>query len=122
MKNLYYLPVLMIVGFALVSPVFAASCPGGSPEGAVCLDNPLGNKTEATQVIGRIIQGALGVLGSLALLMLIWGGFQWLTSAGNTEKIEKGTSTMLWAIIGVIVVMSSFILVQTVIRVLTEGK
>jgi hypothetical protein len=54
--------------------------------------------------------------------MLVWGGFQWLTSAGNDEKVHQGTQTMLWAIIGLAVVFGSYVLVTTYIQFLTGGK
>ena len=51
-------------------------------------------------VYGNIVKYALGLVGSLTLLMLVWGGFQWVTSAGNAEKVNKGSQTMIWAAIG----------------------
>jgi hypothetical protein len=86
------------------------------------LDNPLeGNKTEVAVIIGAVIKAALGIIGALTLLMLVWGGFQWLTSAGNPEKVKSGTQTMVWAIIGVILVFASYILLSTFTDYLT-GK
>ncbi|MFA6105555.1 MAG: pilin [Patescibacteria group bacterium] len=128
MKKALLLLMSGLVLFMNFSSVSAATCvanpkTGYVPKvGDVCLDNPLGSKVDATVIIGTIIKGALGILGSLALLMLIWGGFQWMTSAGNTEKVEKGTSTMLWAIIGVVLVLSSYILVNTLTTVLSTGS
>ena len=89
----------------------------------VCkLDNPLaGNKTEASQIISTVIKTALGIVGALTLLMLVWGGFQWLTSAGNPEKVKSGAQTMLWAIIGVVLVFASYILLSTFTDYLTGG-
>lgn len=123
MKKILFSAVLILLFCGQSGSVMAAACPAGTKEGTICLDNPLANKaTDATVIIGTIIKGALGVLGSLALLMMVWGGFQWLTSAGNTEKVEKGTSTMLWAIIGVVVVLSSYMLVDVLTRVLSTGQ
>src|SRR3989344_9111862 len=93
---------------------------GSCPTGYTCLTNPLsGNPTEVPQVLGKIIQAALGIIGSLALLMFVYGGFQWLISAGNAEKVKSGTQTMLWAAIGVILVFSSYLLLDTFIGYLT---
>lgn len=94
----------------------------------VCLDNPLGKpgnplaNTNASELIGTIIKGILTVLGSVSLFMMVWGGFQWLTSAGNTEKVEKGTKTMMWAVIGVVVVLASYVLVNTLTTVLSSSS
>src|SRR4030042_2014188 len=41
---------------------------------------------------------------SLALfVMLLYGGFMWLTSAGDPQKVAKATGTILWAVIGAVV-------------------
>ena len=117
MKKLLFTIFLSVLIFGGVAPTFAADCPAGR----ICLTNPLGNKTEASQIIGTIIKGVLGILGSLALFMMVWGGFQWLTSAGNKDKIDKGTKTMMWSVIGVVVILSSYILVDTVLNAIT-GK
>ncbi len=116
MKNFLILALVFFPIVALAAPT--PPCPAGS----VCLENPLvGDPTSASKIIGTIIKGVLGILGSLTLLMLIWGGFQWLTSAGNSEKVEKGTKTMLWAIVGVAVVLSAYILISALTNLLS-GK
>ena len=51
--------------------------------------------------------------------MLVWGGFEWLTSAGNDEKVKSGTQTMVWAVIGVILVFASYLLLSTFTDYLT---
>lgn len=119
--------LLLTIAFLLLFPLnaMAAECPKAVLDenpGAICLDNPLGNKISAQDVMGGLIKGALTVLGSLTLLMMVWGGFQWLTSAGNSDKVDAGKSTMIWAIIGVIVVFSSFILINTLTDLLNKGN
>ena len=123
MKSLIFTLILTVLFIGSADLALASGdCPDGTPEGTVCLKNPLGKgRTEATDIIGVLIRGVLTILGSVSLLMLVWGGFQWLTSAGNTEKVEKGTSTMVWAVIGVIIVLSSYILVSTLTNFLSKG-
>lgn len=84
----------------------------------VKLSNPLEVSANPSQIIGLIIKSALGVIGGLALVMVVWGGFQWLTSAGNPEKVKKGSSTMLWAIVGLILALGSYVLVGTILNFL----
>ena len=101
-----------------------ASCAPGSdgkcPTGCTCLDNPLqpygANKEQPDIpiIIGYAIKTVLGVVGGLALLMFVWGGFNWLTSAGNSEKVKKGTEAMVWAGIGLVVTLSSYIIVKEI--------
>lgn len=57
----------------------------------------------------------LGMVGSAALLMFIWGGFQWLTSQGEPAKVTEGKKIMTAAIIGLVIVFSSYIMVKFVV-------
>jgi len=81
------------------------------PEGVVCLPNPL--KTNSPQVlIGRIINSILGIIGSLALVMFIFGGLTWMTSSGSPEKVKKGRDTILWSAIGLIIIFAAYAAVR----------
>lgn len=99
-----------------VQPLQAAA-----PE-TVKLENPLTVEAKPASIIGLFIKAILGIIGGLALVMMIWGGFQWLTAAGNKEKIDSGSKTMLWAIVGLIITLSSYLLVDTFMRFLAGGK
>ncbi|HMB65833.1 MAG TPA: pilin [Patescibacteria group bacterium] len=84
----------------------------------VCLSDPLGmeGSKDAPQVfIGRIIDTSLGVVGSLALLMFVYGGFIWMLAAGNSERVEKGKNILFWATIGLVVIFTSYVIVHFVI-------
>jgi len=56
------------------------------------------------RVLGFLVQG----LGALTLLIFIYGGFLWFTSAGNEERLTKAKKTLGYAILGLIVVLSSY--------------
>ncbi|MBU4421767.1 pilin [Patescibacteria group bacterium] len=70
-------------------------------------------------LLGGIIKAALGIVGSIALLMFLYGGFLWLTSTGNEQKITKGKSVLVWAVIGLAVIFMSYAAVNFVIGALT---
>ena len=75
------------------------------------LDAPFGNsqtQTEPVLIIAIVIQALLGIVGAGALLMFIWGGFQMIFSGGSEERIKKGRDTLLWAVIGMAVILSSY--------------
>lgn len=88
------------------------------PAYAVSVKNPLGTADIPT-LAGTILKTLLGLTGSVALLMFIWGGLLWLTSAGNTDKIKKGKETLVWAAIGLAFIFSSYIIANFVIQALT---
>ena len=85
----------------------------------VRLVNPLGSSS-IPQLVSNIIKAAVGIVGSLALLVFVYGGFLWLTSGGEAGKVQQGKDAMKWAIIGLLVVFSSYALVSFVLSALTK--
>lgn len=77
------------------------------------LTNPLPS-TNIPTIVGTAIKAAMGIMGSLALVVFVYGGFRWLTAAGNSESIEIGTSAMIWATIGIFIIFSSYAILQLV--------
>lgn len=74
--------------------------------------NPLGDIKTPQALIGKLITAVLGVVGSLALVMFIFGGITWMTSGGNADKIKKGRDIVVWAVIGLVIIFSSYALVR----------
>lgn len=104
----------LLVG-ALYAPqtIFAATC----PKGTVCLVNPL-KTASIPELVKNVISTAVGVVGALALLIFVYGGFLWLTSGGEAAKIQSGKDAMKWAAVGLAVVFSSYALVSFVLSTL----
>ncbi len=59
----------------------------------------------------------LSFLGLLAVIFVIYAGILMLTSAGNEENTEKGKKILIWAGIGIIVVLLSFAIVRLFVEV-----
>ena len=72
------------------------------------LKNPLGDTDEPNEIIANVIRTSLGVIGGLALLVLVYGGFMMLISAGNSEKLNKAKETLMWATIGLVVIFGAW--------------
>jgi hypothetical protein len=116
--------ILIILAISLLPKI--SYCDDGFSEGGnvtsqpVTLPNPLGDKTGSPQeLIGQIISAVLGITGSLALVMFIYGGFTWMLSSGNSDKVTKGKNTLVWASIGLVVIFSSYALVRFVLQGIT---
>lgn len=84
---------------------------------AAALYNPLGQRS-IPQIIGFVIQAALGIAGSIALLMIVYGGFTWLMSQGEPDKIKKGQQTIVWSVLGIAVLFGANILATYIINTL----
>ncbi len=57
-------------------------------------------------------QWILGIVGSLALLMFVYGGVMFLISAGSSEKVTQAKQIILGAIIGLVIVFTSYMIIQ----------
>lgn len=69
---------------------------------------------EVRALIGRIIQTGLGVMGSIALVMIIAGGIMWMTAAGNSQRVVAGQKVIIWAALGMFAILGSYFLVDFV--------
>lgn len=67
-------------------------------------------------IIGNIIRAVLGIVGSIALLMFIYGGITWLISQGNQEKVKTAKEILVWATLGLVVIFAGYILVEFIIK------
>ncbi|HUT22469.1 MAG TPA: pilin [Candidatus Bipolaricaulota bacterium] len=72
-------------------------------------------------IAGKIIKALLGIIGSVALAMFVYGGIMYMTSGGAAEKASKARGTLVWSILGLIVVFSSYAIVSAIITPLTSG-
>jgi hypothetical protein len=70
------------------------------------------------QLIKNVIRYLTYIVFPLAAVMIGWGGFQVMTAAGSAEKISKGWSSMRIAGIGLIFVLTSYMIVQFIFKVL----
>lgn len=65
-------------------------------------------------LIGNAIKTLMGLLGSIALAMFVYGGVLWMTAMGNGEKTKKATQIIVWSSLGVLVILSSWTIVDFV--------
>lgn len=82
----------------------------------VKLDNPLGSVKTPTDIIGQVIKVAMSVMGGVVLLMIVKGATTWITAGGNPENIQSGTKTIIWAVIGALLTVSSYVLLSGIIN------
>ncbi len=94
---------------------------------AGALENPLAGVCGGAEgqkcvqlVIGNVIKAALGIVGSIALLMITYGGFLWLTSMGNANQVEKGKNTLIWATIGLALIFGAYALTSYIIGIINK--
>jgi hypothetical protein len=90
---------------------------GGSPQPqpqSVQFDNPI-TATSVPELIATIIRGVLGLLGAVAVAIIVYAGFTYMTAGGNASKTAQATTAITNAVIGLVVIMGAFLIVDYVI-------
>jgi len=72
-------------------------------------------------IVSRIIQVFIGLLGVIAISLIIYAGYLWMTAAGNEEKISQAKKILVNAVIGLIIILSAFAIVSFIINKLEEA-
>jgi len=110
LKKLAFIPMLAL----LVVPMWLAPVPASA---AVDLTNQLEEVGEATgvetsrslaEIIGGLVQAALGLLGIVLLVLILYGGFLWMTAGGNEDQVGKAKKIITNAVVGLVIVMAAY--------------
>lgn len=72
------------------------------------------NNKSLTPVIGQIISVVLGVLGAIAVLIIVIAGIQYALSSGDSQKISKAKNTIIYALIGLVIAIGASAIVAFV--------
>lgn len=86
------------------------------------LAEPLGLGTrDVRDTIASIINVALGLLGIIAVVIVIYAGFLWMTAGGNDDQIKTAKGWMTGGIIGLVIVLSAYAIARFIVGSLLEA-
>ena len=131
MKEKLIKSVVAITMFALIiAPAFALALPAqaagdadvllwGGTEDTVESELGLGNEDPRT-LVASIINIALGFLGIIAVVIILLGGFKWMTAGGNEEKTTEARSLIISGVIGLVIILMAWGIAKFVIDTLYE--
>lgn len=121
--------VLVGLGACLVAgrPALAVTCPDGTvnegkprPTYAECNIDSDATTDDLLDTIRGIINVVLGLLGVVAVVVIIYGGFTFTASQGDAGRVMKGRNTILWGVVGLVVALASFAIVNFVLDSVTK--
>lgn len=103
------MPVLFVTTVSSASAQITTKIQGGLKSAA----NSSGyaqsaNSGDLTAILGNLISQGLALLGVLLLGLMLYGGFLWMTAAGDKGKVEKATSVIRNAIIGLVIIVLAY--------------
>jgi len=112
--------VVFIASFSLADFVFAQS---GSDLTGLSFAESIGLGTADPQIVAaRLIQIFIGFLGIIALSLIIYAGYLWMTSAGDAAKIDKAKSILKSAAIGMLIIFASYGIVSFILNALLSAS
>ena len=119
LANILVFIILAAVALALVAPVWAADPPATS--GSVNLRNTFDiakdvaggagidtEKTDLEPMVGRVISVVLSFMGIIFLVLMVYGGYLWMTDRGNEDQVKKAKNLIQAAVIGVIIIVAAY--------------
>lgn len=72
-------------------------------------------------VINQFTNIVLYIVGFISVIMLIWGGIRYIISGGDSKKITDAKNTILYAILGLVIVFFAYAIVNFVLNAIDAG-
>ncbi len=111
--------IASLIGFSslAVIPAFAADCDPNLPASVLEANGcNAGSEDKLPNLITNILNAVIGIVGFVAVVFVIIGGINYMTSAGNSEKTKKARDTILYALIGIVVCVLAYVIVNWAIK------
>jgi len=132
--------IMPMLSFSLITPVFAVA---GNPNADPNSPNSAVNNTldlwgagsedvnedtirsatglgveDPRTIAANVINVILGFLGIIAVVLILYGGFLWMTAAGNDDKVGQAKQLMTAGVIGLVIILAAFGIARFVINAL----
>ncbi len=82
----------------------------------------LSQDVDFVSLLSTIVNYFLGFIGTFAFIIFLWAGFSILTSAGNADKVKKARTAMIYAIVGILIILLAYAGVTTLVNYLETGE
>lgn len=122
---------LILAGLLVVPTVALAVAPAASAEGNFTLQGGVSSAqgegvdkvaADPESLVKQFVNIFLFAVGALSVIMLIWGGIRYTTSAGDSNKVTAAKNTVLYAIVGLVVAILAYAIVNMVISKIASGS
>jgi len=75
---------------------------------------------DVREVIFLVINVILGFLSIIAILLILWGGFKWMTAGGAEDQIEEAKKIIIAGVVGMAVIFTAYAIATFVVRSLVN--
>ncbi len=73
-------------------------------------------QTDLKETLGNLIRVALGFLGIIAVVIVLMGGFKWMTAGGNDDKVREAKQLLIAGVIGLAIILSAYAITAFVLE------
>jgi len=115
MKKIYiavFMLALLAPAFVLVAPVHAQGIDLGTNYVTNEINFAQGDPRTAAMSLVKLLMTFLGII---AVVIMLYGGFLWMTAAGNEDKVDQAKKLIAAGIIGLIIILAAFLIVNFVV-------
>lgn len=112
--KLMTLSIIALLGVVAVTPHYALASPASEIKDGVTASGGGGQPTLGAQ-IKTLVNVLLFILGAIAVVMIVIGGIRYSTSNGDSGSIKTAKDTILYAVIGLIVAIMAYAIVNFVV-------
>ncbi|MFH0956084.1 MAG: pilin [Candidatus Falkowbacteria bacterium] len=129
MKNIFKKIVVIAMALFVLTPVLSSSPamamelnPWGTDDLKTNIQETTGlGERDPRQIAASIINVILGFLGIIAVIIILLGGFKWMTAGGNEDKVGEAKKLITAGIIGLVIILGAFSIATFVLNQLSAA-
>lgn len=122
MKKIAITTLSLAMGALLVVPALAQGSLGGTVNEGLGYGTIVGWGTQDLKVtIMNVVNIIMSFLGILAILIVLTGGFKWMTAGGNDDKVAEAKKLIVAGIVGLAIVLGAYAIASFVVRSLVNA-
>lgn len=135
-KKLLKKAVVMAMALMVLTPVLSFSLPAlaagnsnifwgnsndpGATQGEIKNTLGLGDR-DPRDIAAQVIKIILGFLGIIAVIIILLGGFKWMTAGGNEDKVGEAKKLIIAGVIGLVIIIAAFAIATFVLNSLVNA-
>ena len=118
-KNIAAVAVFVFL-FSLVAVPFVAAQPDLGFDYANNLDLQTANEADPKQMAVDVVKYLMTFLGIIAVVVILYGGFMWMTASGNEDRVDKAKKIIIAGAIGLVIVLAAYAIVNFVVNITND--
>ena len=116
--------IVLVAQFFIFLPAFASSIYGGAgPDIGLAYPGATGLANSDVRItVAKILRIAMSLLGTIFVVIVIWGGYEWMTAGGNDQQIGTAKKRIYAGVIGLALILSSYAIASFVVSSLATAS